>query len=170
MPFVLSYFNPVFAKPLYLEMPFLCSQVFNQHSKDEDYQPISDAIEPKENISQENNITIDRNGFLESSTAHNRISRNTHPCVSRVVREFDACRNFWVDKVQCKKRHPTISHVVSTHEAPKCQPVCGFRNATFVTKCPMFRYQTIVNVLYKYKCTTSLTDFVNVPLEATMCK
>ena len=63
-------------------------------------------------------------------------SRNTHACVLRVVRDFDSCRNTWVDKVQCKRRHPACSHVVSTHGTPKCHPVYGFRNATFVTKCP----------------------------------
>jgi len=137
MAFVFSYINVVFAKPVYPEMPSPRSQAFNQHSQGQDYQPLRDAIEPEENISQlESNMTSDGNGFLETPTAHDRIARNTHPCVSRVVREFDSCRNLWVDKVQGKRSHPACSHVVSTHGTPKCQPVYGFRNATFVTKCP----------------------------------
>ena len=136
MAFVFSYFNLVFAKPIYPEMPFLRSQAFNQHSLGQDSQPLSDANETKEIISQESNISSDGKGFMDTPTAHDRIARNTHPCVSRVIREFDSCRNLWVDKVQCKRSHPTCSYVVSTHGIPKCQPVYGFRNATFVTKCP----------------------------------
>ena len=129
-------FNLAFAKPFYPEMPFLRSQAFNQNSQGQDSQTVVDAIEPEESISQESNHTSKENGILESPNAHDRIARNTHPCVSRVVRDFDSCRNIWVDKVQCKRRHPACSHVVSTHGSPKCQPVYGFRNATFVTKCP----------------------------------
>ena len=126
----------VFAKPLYLEMPSPRSQAFNQFSQGQDSQPLSDAIELEESISQESNITSDGNGFLESPTAHHRIASNTHPCVSRVVREFDSFRNLWVGKVQCKRRHPTCNHVVRKYRRPKCQPVYGFRNVTFVTTCP----------------------------------
>ena len=125
MVFIISYFNLVFAKPLYPKMPFLRRQAFNQHSEGQDYQPAVDATEPDDSISQESN-----------HTSVDRIARNTHPCVKRVVREFDACRKHLVDKVQCKRRHPTCNHVVRTHGTPKCQPVYGFRNATFVAKCP----------------------------------
>ena len=125
-------FKLVFAKPLYPEMPFLRNQAFNQHSQVS--QPVVDAIEPEESITEESNYK--RNGNMENTTAHDRIARNTHACVLRVVRDFDSCRNTWVDKVQCKRRHPACSHVVSTHGTPKCQPVYGFINATFVTKCP----------------------------------
>ena len=90
MALVFSNFNLIFAKPLYPEMLFLHNQVFNQHSRGQaDSQPISDAIEPEESIRQESNHTSDGNGFLESPTAHDRIARNVHPCVSRVLREFD---------------------------------------------------------------------------------
>ena len=136
MAFVFSYFNVVFAKPLYPEMPTPRSQACNQHPQGQDSQPLNDATEPEEYITQEHNITSDGNKFLESLTAHDRIARNAHPCVSRVVREFDSCRNLWIDEVQCKRSHPACSYVVSTHGIPKCQPVYGFRNATFVTRCP----------------------------------
>jgi len=82
-------------------MPFLRRLAYNQHSQDQDYQPLSDAIEPEESISQESKNTSDGNGFLESPSAHDGIARNVHLCVSRVVREFDSCRNLWVDTVQC---------------------------------------------------------------------
>ena len=136
MAFVFSYFNVVFAKPLYPEMPSTRSQACNQHSQGQDSQPLSDVTKPEESISQESNNTSDGSKFLESPIAYDRIARNTHPCVSRVVREFDSCRNSWVDEVQCKRHHPACSYVVSTHGIPKCQSVYGFRNATFVTKCP----------------------------------
>ena len=135
MAFVFSYFNVVFAKPLCQQMPSTCSQAFNQHSQGQDFQPLSDATEPEESNSQESKNTSDGNKFLESPTAHDRIARNTHPCVSRVVREFDSCRNLWVDKVQCKRSQPASSYVVSTHGIPH-GILYGFRNATFVTKCP----------------------------------
>jgi len=141
MVFIFSYFNLVFSKAPYPEVLFFRTQAFNQHSQGQDYQLLSGAIELEESISQESNTTRDGNGFLESPTARDHIARNTRPCVSRVVREFDSCRNLWVDKVQCKRRHPTCSHVVSTHKTLKCQPVYGLRNCTFVTKFPMFRYQ-----------------------------
>ena len=132
MAFVFSYFFLVFSKPLYPKTPFPRSH----YSQVRDSQPLSDAVEPEEDISQESNNTNDVTGFLESPTAHDRIARNAHPCISKVVREFEPCRNLWVDKVQCKRRHPTCSFVISTHGTPKCQPVYGFRDATFVTKCP----------------------------------
>ena len=136
MAFVFSCFKLIFAKPLYAKMPFLRSQAFNQHSQGRDSQPLSHATEPEESISQKSKNTGDGNGLMESPTAHDRLVRNTHPCVSRVVRKFDSCRNSWVDDVQCKRSHPACSYVVNTHGIPKCQPVYGFRNATFVTKCP----------------------------------
>ena len=74
-------------------------------------------------------------GFLESPTAHHRIARNAHPCASKVVRKFDSCRNLWVDKVECKGRHPACNSVIPKHRIPKCQTVYGFRNASFVNKC-----------------------------------
>ena len=123
------------AKPLFLEKPFLRRQAFNQRSEGQDSQPLSDAIELEESISQESNRTSDGNGFLESPTVHNRIARNAHPCVSKVVREFDSCRNLWVDKVECKGRHPACNYVIPTHRVPKCHTVYGFRSATFVNKC-----------------------------------
>ena len=134
--FVFSCFNLFSAKPLLSETPFLRNQALNQHSQGQDSQSVSDATEPEKSISQESNNTSDGNKFLESPTAHDRISRNTHPCVLKVVREFDSCRNLWVDEVQCKRSHPACNYVISTHGIPKCQPVHGFRNATFVTKCP----------------------------------
>lgn len=118
MAFVFCYLNLVFANSLYYKIRLLRSQA-NQHSKVS--QPVVDASEP---------------GNMGNTAAHDRIARNTHACVLRVVRDFDSCRNTWVDKVQCKRRHPACSHVVSTHGTPKCHPVYGFRNATFVTKCP----------------------------------
>ena len=136
MAFVFSCFKLIFANPLYPEMLFLPSQAFNQHSQGQDSQPLSDSIEPEKSISQESKTTSDGNGFMESPTALGRIARNIHPCVSRVVRKFDSCRNSWVDEVQCKRSHPACSYVVNTHGIPKCQPVYGFRNATFVLKCP----------------------------------
>jgi len=135
MVFVFAYFNLVFAKPLFLEKPLLRSQALKQHSQSQDSQPVVDAIEPEESISQESNHTSDGNGFLESPTAHDRIARNTHSCVSKVVREFDSCRNLWVDKVECKGRHPSCNYVIPIHKVPKCHTVYGFRNATFVNKC-----------------------------------
>ena len=135
MAFVKTYLNMVCAKPLFLEMPLLRSQAFNQHSQGQDSQPLSGAIEPEKNISRDSNITSDGNEFLESSIAHNRIARDTHPCVSKVVREFDSCRNLWVNKVQCKRRHSACNHVIPKHGVPKCRTVYGFRNAAFVNKC-----------------------------------
>ena len=135
MTFVFSFFNVVCAKPLFLEMPFVRGQAFNQRSQGQDSQSVVDAIEPEESISQESNHTSDGNGFLESPTAHNRIARNAHPCVSKVVREFDSCRNLWVDQVECKGRHPACNYVIPIHRVPKCHTVYGFRNATFVNKC-----------------------------------
>ena len=136
MAFVFSYFSLAFAKPLYPEMPFPRSQPFNQHSQGQESQHEDNVFEPVESIRQESNHTSDVTGFLEGPSAHNRTARNTHWCVSVQVREFDSCRNTWVDKVHCKRSHPICSHVVSTHGTPKCQPVYGFSNATFVTKCP----------------------------------
>ena len=135
MAFVFAYFNLVCAKPLFLEMPFFGNETFNQHSQGQDSQPLSDAIKPEESISQESNHTSDGNGVLESPTAHNRIARNTQPCVSKVVREFDSCRNLWVDKVECKGRHPACNYVIPIHRVAKCRTVYGFRNAMFVNKC-----------------------------------
>ena len=134
MPFVLTYFNMVCTKPLFLEMP-LRSQAYNQHSQGQDSQPLRGAFEPEENISRESNRTSDGNGFLESPTTYHRIARKTHPCVSKVVRKFDSCRNLWVDKVECKGRHSACNHVIPIHRVPKCHTVYGFRNATFVNKC-----------------------------------
>ena len=135
MAFVFAYFNLVCSKPLFLEKPFLRSQAFNQRSQGQDSKPVVHAIKPEENISQEINQTSDGDGFLESPTAHGRIARNTHVCVSKVVREFDSCRNLWVDKVQCKRRHPACNYVIPIHSVPKCHTVYGFRNAKFVNKC-----------------------------------
>ena len=135
MAFVLTYFNMVCAKPLFLEKPLLRSLAFNQPSQGQDSKPLSHATELEESISQESNITSDGSEFLESLTAHNRIARNAHPCVSKVVRAFDSCRNLWVDKVECKRRHPACNHVIPKHGVPKCHTVYGFRNAAFVNKC-----------------------------------
>ena len=134
MALVCSYFNLPFANSLSYKIRFLRSQAFNQHSQDS--QPVVDAIEPEESISQESTGNYKRNGNMKNTIAHDRIARKTHACVSKVVRDFDSCRNTSVDKVQCKRRHPACSHVVSTHGTPKCQPVYGFRDATFVTRCP----------------------------------
>ena len=131
MAFVFCYLNLVFANSLYYKIRLLRSQA-NQHLQVS--QPVVDAIQPEKSITEESNYK--RNGNMENTTEHDRIARNTHACVLRVVRDFDSCRNTWVDKVQCKRRHPACSHVVSTHGTPKCQPVYGFINATFVTKCP----------------------------------
>jgi len=135
MAFVFAYFNVVCAKPLFLEKPFLRIHTFNQHSQGQDSQPLSDAIELEESIRQERNHTSNGNGFLESPTAHDRIARNAHPCISKVVRKFDSCRNLWVDKVECKGRHPACNYVIPIYKVPKCHTVYGFRNATFVNKC-----------------------------------
>ena len=122
-----------FAKPLFLENP----QALNQFSEGQLSQlVVKDAFEPEESISQEGNHTNAGNGFLESpTTAHVRIARNTHPCVSKVVREFDSCRNLWVDKVKCKGRHSACNYVIPIHIVPKCRTVYGFKNAAFVNKC-----------------------------------
>ena len=131
-----TYFNLVCAKPLLLEMPLLRGQDFNQPSPGQDSQSLSGATEPEENMSQESNRTSDaKNGFLQSPTAHDRIARNAHPCLLKVVREFNSCRNLWVDKVECKRRHPACNHVIPIHRVPKCHTVYGFRNAAFVNKC-----------------------------------
>ena len=135
MAFVVVFFYGVCAKPLSSEMPFLRSQVVNQHSQGQDSQPAVDAIELEESISQERNHTSDVIGFLERPTEHDRIARNAHPCVSKVVREFDSCRNLWVNKVECKGRHPACNYVISVHRVPKCHTVYGFRNTKFVNKC-----------------------------------
>ena len=135
MAFLLTYLNMVCTKPVFLEIPLLRSPAFKHNPQGQDSQPLSDAIEPEENISQESNITSDENGFLENPTAHHRIARNAHPCVSKVVRAFDSCRNLWVDKVECKGRHPACNYVIPKHGVPKCHTVYGFRNAAFVSKC-----------------------------------
>ncbi|KAL9955477.1 hypothetical protein ACROYT_G036807 [Oculina patagonica] len=127
MAFVVSYFSLVCAKPLFLEMPFLRSQVFNQHSQGEGSQPQGDAFEPEEsNYSQESNITSDVDEFLEIPTAHNRTARSTHPCVSKVWAEKDSCRKRWVQMVQCDRTHPTCNHVIPTRSIPKCQTVYSY--------------------------------------------
>ena len=133
MTVVFSFFNVMCAKPLFLEMPFVRSQASEQHSQDS--HSAVDTIAPKESITQESNHTSDVTGFLESPTAHNRIARNAHPCISKVVREFDSCRNLWINKVECKGRHPACNYVIPKHRVPKCHTVYGFRNATFVNKC-----------------------------------
>ncbi|KAL9955471.1 hypothetical protein ACROYT_G036801 [Oculina patagonica] len=125
--FVVSYFSLVCAKPLFLEMPLLRSQVFNQHSQAEESQPQGDVFEPEESIySHEGNITSDVNEFLEIPTAHNRTARSTHPCVSKVWRERDSCRNRWVQMVQCDRTHPACNHVIPIHSIPKCQTVYSY--------------------------------------------
>ena len=78
MAFVLTYLNMVCAKPLFLEMPLLRSQAFNQHSQGQDSQPLSYAIEHEESISKESNETSDENGILESPTAHDRSQAFNH--------------------------------------------------------------------------------------------
>ena len=118
-----TYFKLNFAKSLYPEMQVLRSQAFHQHSQGQDSQPLSYSIEPGKSIRR-------------TPTANDRIVRNTHPCVSRVVRKFDSCRRSWVNELQCKRTHPACSYVIKTHGIPKCQPVYGFRNATFVEICP----------------------------------
>ena len=135
LAFIVVYINAVCAKPLSSEMPFLHSQAFNQFSQDQDSQPVVDAIEPEDNISQESNYTSDVIESLERPIAPDRIARNAHPCVSKVLREFDSCRNLWVDKVECKGRHPACNYVIPVHGVPKCYTVYGFRNTKFVNKC-----------------------------------
>ena len=124
----------VCAKPLFLEKPLLRMPAFNHHSQGQDSQSLSDAIEPEESISQDSNITSNENGSLESPTVHNRIARSAYPCVSKVVRAFDSCRNLWVNKVECKGRHPACNHVIPIHRVPKCNTVYGFRETAFVSK------------------------------------
>ncbi|XP_078347142.1 uncharacterized protein LOC144632384 [Oculina patagonica] len=137
MAFAFSFFNLVCAKPLSQEMPFVRSQVFNQHSQGEESQPQGDAFEPEKSIySQESNIASDVNGFLEIPTAHNRTARSTHPCVSGIMREYDWCRSSVVVKVKCDGSHPACNHVIPIHSRPKCQTVYGYRNSKFVNKCP----------------------------------
>ena len=136
MAFVFSYFNMVCAKPLFLEMPFLRSQVANQHSQGEDSQPLGEAFEPERNISQESDITSDGDGFLEILTMHNRTTRSTHPCVSVVKKEYDSCRGIRVEKVECEGRHPACNHVIPIHKRPLCVTVYGYKDSRFVTKCP----------------------------------
>ena len=110
------------------------SQAFNHHLQGQDSLSLSDAIEPEESISQDSNITSNENGSLESPTVHNRIARSAYPCVSKVVRAFDSCRNLWVNKVECKGRHPACNHVIPIHRVPKCNTVYGFRETAFVSK------------------------------------
>ena len=135
MAFVLTFFNMVCAKPLFLEISLLRSQAFNQHSQGQDSQPLRGAIESEESISRKSNYTSDGNGFQESPTTHHRNARNAHPCVSKVVREIDSCRNLWIDKVECNGRHSVCNYVIPIHRVPKCRTVYGFRNAAFVNKC-----------------------------------
>ena len=136
MAFVLSDFNVVCPKPLFFEKTFLRRQAFNQLPQGRNSQSVvNGVIEPEENIGQEGNHTSDGNGFQESPTAHIRIARNAHPCVLKVQREFDSCRNLWVDKVECKGRHQACNYVIPIHRVPKCHTVYGFRNSKFVNKC-----------------------------------
>ena len=123
MAFVLSFSRPIAAKTLFLELPWQRSQAV-------------EALEPGRSINQESDKASKVNGFVESSTAHNRTTRNVHPCISGIVREYDWCRGRWIVKVQCNRRHPACNHVITKHRIPKCQTVHGFRNATFVNKCP----------------------------------
>ncbi|KAJ7384434.1 hypothetical protein OS493_021846 [Desmophyllum pertusum] len=136
MVFVLGYINLVFAKPLFLEMPFVKSQAaFNQQSHDQDFQPQGDAFEPEESISQESDVTSDVNKVLEIPSAHNRTARNAHSCISGMMREYDLRRSSWVDKVHCSRSHPDCNHVIPTYGTPKCQTVFGFRQAKFIGQC-----------------------------------
>ena len=115
MTFAFSYYNLVCAKPLFLETLFLQGQTFNQLSQGEESQLQGEDFEPEENINRESNITSGLNGFVEVSTAHNCTTRNTHPCYSGIIREYDHCRQSWVSKVQCKRAHPaSINQSINT--------------------------------------------------------
>ena len=119
----LSHYSiPIAAKAIFLPTPGLESQV-------------DEALEAGKSVDRKTDRASKVKGFLERPTAHDRIARNTRPCVSKVVREFDSCRNLWVDKVECKGRHPACSYMIPIHRVPKCHTVYGFRNASFVSKC-----------------------------------
>ena len=131
MAFFLGHFNLVYAKPLFLEIPLLRSQVFDQYSQVNESQSKGDAFEPEKNISQESNITSDVKEFLEIPNAHNRTTRSTHPCVLSFVRVYDSCRKIWVQRVECDSLHPACNHVIPIHRRPKCQTVYSTN-----VKCP----------------------------------
>lgn len=74
MAFIVVYFNAVCAKPLSSEMPFLHSQAFNQFSQGQDSQPVVDAIEPEESITEESNYRRNGNGNMENSALPTQLS------------------------------------------------------------------------------------------------
>jgi len=114
MAFVLSYSSPIAAKTLFLQMPWLRSHAVESFEVGKSFTKDSD----------------------KAVKAHDRTARSVHPCVSRIVREYDWCRGSRIVKVRCKRRHPVCNPVIPRHGIPKCQTVYGYRNATFVNKCP----------------------------------
>lgn len=115
--------------------------VFN---KEEDEQPFqhqlflsqNDVLEPQERIIDDHVWGDEIDELVKYRIAHNRTARNAHGCVSKRVTKFDKCRNKMVAKVTCRSIHPVCNHVIPKHFRPKCEPVMGFWEASFITKCP----------------------------------
>lgn len=137
MAVVLNYsLNLASAKPPLLENPFLRNQAVQQQPGDQISLPQSDVIGSEELTSQANDVPSVIDAFVDSRIAHNRTSRNAHPCIEKWVKGFDYCRNRTVTTAVCFSMHPACNHVVAQHYEPKCQTVYGFKRAKFVMKCP----------------------------------
>ena len=128
---VLSCLNLSFTKPLSQEAPSFRNQALNQLLREQESQP-------KESVSQETHATSAVDWFPGMPVAHNRTTRDVgHPCVSRIVRVKDWCRNEFVNHVQCLNRHVSCYQAIYNHHYPKCQTVYGYLKAKFVSKCSM---------------------------------
>ena len=122
--------NLGFTKPALLK-----NEAINQQSRHQDTQSLSDAFQPEESIKQENDVTSGLDEFLERPSAHNRTARNAfHPCVLKIRRMRDSCRNKHVEKYECKSSHTFCS---LTTVPPCCKPVMGYwESLLFKPKCP----------------------------------
>lgn len=132
---ILSCSNLSLTKPMFLDIPSPRRQELSQQSRDQETQPQSYGFQSEGNIDQKRNTTSGVNMSLDSSTAHNRTARNASPCIAYIVRKFDQCRNSYVSHVHCKRRHFACIQATQKYHYPKCIPVLGFLQATFVGQC-----------------------------------
>lgn len=119
------------AKSLSLE-----KQAFHRqgHDQGEDDQRLRDDVsQPEESINQENDIRSAVNRPLDGSSAHDRIARNAHhPCVSKLIHEYDSCRKRYVTKAICSSQHV---YCVPVGVPPKCKAVFGYPPTNTTINC-----------------------------------
>ena len=129
--FVMNDFNLASAKPDLLE-----NASPEEQSDDLISQPQRHASEREQRSSQESDAPREEDETLENKTAYNHTTRNkAHPCISHLLRTFDRCRNSFVTKVHCEKRHMACIQAIPKYSFPKCQTVFGFYKAKFIKKC-----------------------------------